>query len=187
MEDSETSHLKYLDSTSGMKIKEIKGESCIDEDFPPNKTSLYNEVNSKLSDEELELWKQFVWKRPHQIFQDDFTLYNQGIDPEDIKQGWLGNCYFLSALSALAEFPDEIKKIFVNKSVNENGIYIVNFTLGGESYKVVVDDHFPYYPKKGKPAFSQSKGSELWVMLLEKVNFQFSVISINFPSLHDEV
>ena len=87
----------------------------------------------------------------------------------------------MSALSALAEFPDEIKKIFVNKSINENGIYIVNFTLGGENYKVVVDDHFPYYPKKGKPAFSQSKGNELWVMLLEKVH---DSIGLKFEIFH---
>lgn len=56
----------------------------------------------------------------------------------------------------------------MNKDVNPDGIYIVNFTLGGENYKVVVDDHIPYYVKKNKPAFSQSKGRELWVMLLEK-------------------
>lgn len=62
----------------------------------------------------------------------------------------------------------KLNKIFVNKEVNESGIYIVNFTLGGENYKVVVDDHIPYYEKKNKPAFSQSKGNELWVMLIEK-------------------
>jgi len=61
-----------------------------------------------------------------------------------------------------------LNKIFINKDVNESGIYIVNFTLGGDNYKVLVDDYFPYWEKKGKPAFSQSKGNELWVMLLEK-------------------
>ena len=62
----------------------------------------------------------------------------------------------------------KLNRIFVNDEVNESGVYIVNFTLGGENYKVLVDDHFPYSEKKGRPAFSQSKGKELWVMLLEK-------------------
>ena len=35
-------------------------------------------------------------------------------------------------------------------------------------YKIIVDDYFPYYPKKARPAFSQSKDNELWVLLLEK-------------------
>lgn len=131
-------------------------------------SSLYNLKNSKLTKDELDTWKQFVWKRPHEIFPEGYSLFEKGIDPEDIKQGCLGNCYFLSALSALAEFPNQIKKIFTNKEYNKDGIYLVNFTLGGENYKVVVDDHIPYYEKKHKPAFSQSKGNELWVMLLEK-------------------
>lgn len=90
----------------------------------------------------------FRWLRPKDIFKDGFVLF-QDINPDDIKQGCLGNWYFLSALSALAEFPEYIKRIFVNEEVNESGLYLVNFTLGGSNYKVAVDDHFPYYPKKG--------------------------------------
>lgn len=40
----------------------------------------------------------------------------------DIKQGELGDCYFLSSLSALAEIPEIIKKIFITKSYQQNGI-----------------------------------------------------------------
>lgn len=86
-----------------------KTENCIDEDFPPREASLYNLKNSKLTEEELNTWKQFVWRRPHEIFSGEYSLFEKGIHPDDIKQGCLGNCYFLSALSAMAEFPDQIK------------------------------------------------------------------------------
>ena len=45
-------------------------------------------------------------------------LFNR-IDPNDIYQGDIGNCYYLAALSALAEKPDLIKKLFKN---NQGGL-----------------------------------------------------------------
>jgi calpain-15 len=41
-------------------------------------------------------------------------LFKNGIDPNDIKQGMLGDCYFVAALATLAEWPDRVKKIFVS-------------------------------------------------------------------------
>jgi hypothetical protein len=77
-----------------------------------------------------------------------------GIDPTDIVQGKIANCYFLAAVSGLAEDPPEIahKKIglrildnFKTKNVNEAGCYCINMTVDGESIDVVVDDWFPFY------------------------------------------
>jgi len=58
---------------------------------------------------------QLVWKRPEQIFE-RFKLF-EGIDPTDIRQGIIGDCYFLAALSALAENPERIKRLFKSQEV----------------------------------------------------------------------
>ena len=80
----------------------------------------------------------------------------------------MGNCYFLSALSAIAEFPKRIADLFLTKEANKAGCYAMRFIVNGEYKEVIVDDYFPYDPKLKGPAFSRAKGNELWVLLLEK-------------------
>jgi calpain-15 len=45
-------------------------------------------------------------------------LFKDGIDPNDIKQGMLGDCYFVAALATLAEWPERVKKVFVTPKSN---------------------------------------------------------------------
>ena len=45
-------------------------------------------------------------------------LFKNGIDPNDIKQGMLGDCYFVAALATLAEWPDRVTKLFVSSKRN---------------------------------------------------------------------
>jgi calpain-15 len=45
-------------------------------------------------------------------------LFKGGIDPNDIKQGMLGDCYFVAALATLAEWPERVEKLFVSKTTN---------------------------------------------------------------------
>jgi calpain-15 len=40
--------------------------------------------------------------------------------------------------------------------------------IAGEFYNIVMDDFFPYNSGHRQFSFSQAKGSELWVLLLEK-------------------
>ena len=115
-----------------------------------------------------------VWQRPHEFMSTDYSniyLFDT-IDPHDIKQGMLGVCYLLAAVSALAEFPDRVRKIFVNQESNKYGIYGLNFVIQGIPTEVVVDDYIPCsklnFVKKTSPIFSRPKGNELWVLLMEK-------------------
>ena len=70
-------------------------------------------------------------------------------------------------MSALAEFPERIMKLFLIKSVSKFGCYFVRVCFCGAWKIVILDDFFPMMKIEGKlePAFT--KGS-VWVMLLEK-------------------
>ena len=66
------------------------------------------------------------------------------VEASDVTQGYLGNCYFLASLSALAENPHRIKNIFHTKSLTQSGAYAIKMFVNGEPTDVVIDDHFPY-------------------------------------------
>ena len=51
-----------------------------------------------------------------QIFVDDPT-------PNDVSQGALGDCYFLSSMSVIAEFGGRIRKLFLTEEINDAGVY----------------------------------------------------------------
>lgn len=95
-------------------------------------------------------------------------MFSDKIEPNDILQGNLGNCYYLSALSALAEFPQRIKEIFFTEEINGAGCYALKVCVNGEVRVFVVDDYFPCLAGTTDSAFSKSRGPELWVLLLEK-------------------
>ena len=110
-----------------------------------------------------------------------------GIDPTDIVQGKIANCYFLAAVAGLAEDPPEIahKKIGLRildnilvKEANKAGCYAIAMTVDGEKIEVTIDDWFPFYRDKNgveQFCFARNKAGELddgegemWVMLFEK-------------------
>ena len=70
----------------------------------------------------------------------------------------------MSALSAIAEYPERIYKLFEEET--EPNQYAVNVTKNGEKRRVVVDNYIPCI--KGRPVFTKGNGNELWVLVLEK-------------------
>ena len=88
---------------------------------------------------------QITWKRATKIPGNN-TLFGQGVSPDDIHQGRVGNCWFLAALSAVADAdPGLIKKAFHNTEnpLNAAGIYAVDLYTLGVPHTVVVDDFMP--------------------------------------------
>lgn len=105
------------------------------------------------------------WGRCSQVFQNP-NVFSGGIEPNDIQQGGLGNCYFLAVLSAMAEFPDRIKSLFYTRDRNDAGCYLVCMFINGKPMPIILDDWIP--TRFGQAAFSKSKQDELWAILLEK-------------------
>lgn len=106
------------------------------------------------------------WRRPHE-FMENPQMFSNDIDPNDIKQGELGDCWFLSALSSLAERPGMVRRLFITQNYNKEGIYKIKLCKNGEWVTVTVDDYIPCR-YSGGPVFSRAAGNELWVILLEK-------------------
>lgn len=134
--------------------------------FPPNNNSicppnLWNE----------EKYNGFEWIRATKIpsLTDDegeLQVYVDEPTPNDIKQGALCDCYFLSSLSVIAERPDRIKNIINVTEVSEQGVYPVNLYKNGQKVQVLVDDFI--LCKNAAPVYSRANGNELWVLLAEK-------------------
>lgn len=140
-------------------------EPFSDPSFPRQLSSLCDVSNSEM----VERFGQYVWKRPREIYDGPFHIFYDNIEPDDIKQGSLGDCYFLSALSSLAEWPDRVRKLFLSDELQVHGCYGVLFCIRGQFQNVIVDDAFPCHAGfGGTPAFSRGHGCELWVMILEK-------------------
>ena len=147
----------------------------VDDFFPPNKQSLLGlNYNSQPIDKEA--YDQYIeeinveniyWKRASDIFP-EFLLFEGKIEANDIKQGNLGNCYFLSALAALTEFPNLIFKIFKTKEVSEIGLYEIAMFIDGEWQIVIVDDFIPMSKQTDECAFAKPNINEIWVIILEK-------------------
>lgn len=117
------------------------------------------------------------WKRASDI--PGAVLFRDGASHEDITQGALGDCYFLSALSVLGN--DRTVELFVcqedSDSLNEadpnhwkkTGCFMVKFHKDGNFTYIIVDDWLPVR-RDGQPAFTRGgdDGLELWPAILEK-------------------
>lgn len=87
--------------------------------------------------------KRITWIRAKDQFPTNHFWGTDGIMPTDVRQGALGNCWFMAAASALAEKPKRLEKIFLNDHLDRNGIYAVNVYTLGVPHTVIVDDYVP--------------------------------------------
>ena len=103
-------------------------------------------------------------------------LYRYGIHPDDVSQGALNDCFFVSTLAALANLdPDIIRDAIVD---NGDGTYTVTLYEDGEPVEVTVTGDVPileYYDEEmgvwrrsSRPPSAGDGDGEVWVRVLEQ-------------------
>jgi len=104
--------------------------------------------------------EQVMWRRAAdycaspEVFKIDGDD-EKDVEPNDVMQGRLGNCWFCCSLASMAERPELIKRLFITKEFNEEGIYEMRFCHNGLWKVVLLDDFFPCKPYSG-PIYTKS-------------------------------
>ena len=147
------------------------GEQWTDDLFPPNENSLQlTNPNVKDSFEsqnkDIDL-SEIEWKRANEIFPEPH-LFEGELNTKNITLGKVSSPYFFPTISAIADYPGLISKIFITKEYNPDGFYSLILFIDGEYQIIFVDDYFPCLKGTNIPYFSKTNNFELWPMLLEK-------------------
>ena len=130
------------------------------------------------------LGSSITWRRPAEIYSSDFTLWGMSDDasalpePDDVRQGHLGDCYLIAAMAAIAEeHPERLRSILPATKIQTSGAYAVVLWWMGEWTVVTVDDRFPTFVKSegsgaavNTPlcACSRPGRRKLWPLVVEK-------------------
>eukprot|EP00403_Amphidinium_massartii_P011902 CAMPEP_0178421224 /NCGR_PEP_ID=MMETSP0689_2-20121128/26538_1 /TAXON_ID=160604 /ORGANISM="Amphidinium massartii, Strain CS-259" /LENGTH=617 /DNA_ID=CAMNT_0020042731 /DNA_START=189 /DNA_END=2042 /DNA_ORIENTATION=- len=133
-----------------------------DPDFPHSTRSLGMDPEGEVT-----------WIACRNLRRGRFNLFD-GIDPNNLLQGQLGNCWLVAAMSCLAEFPDSVRELF-QAHEEASGRYTIRlFDHRKDQFQsVVVDEYVPCHPPRwwdseAKPLFARPNGNEMWCLLLEK-------------------
>jgi len=159
-------------TSQGAELEELPSPDgkFVDVEFPPIGISI-----SRSASEDDHLRETFgkrngrvLWKRGCEVAQQLFDR----VHPTDFMQGLVGDCWLLSGIAAIAEFPARIRRLFRETEISPTGRYHISMfdqTAGRWSW-IPVDDYIPYVLKGGQrfPLGVQPYGDELWLLLLEK-------------------
>ena len=160
-------------------LKVIASQNFVDSEFPSNIESIIG-FNQPSPDS---FYYSLKWLRPKNFYTlvikngikyatkettEDYYVYKQ-INPEDMNQGRLGDCYLLAACGAISQYPHRLERVFISgKHYNPKGLYAIAVCINGIWEEIILDDFFPVFDTNNRPAFSCSKNNSLWMMLLEK-------------------
>jgi hypothetical protein len=148
-----TNSQKYQNALAQIKNS---GDLYKDPEFHPDINSLCgysSDFNDKMR------MKTLLWNRSHEYFGHNTSVY-QTMDSGDILQGELGDCYFLAAISAIAEHPKRLQRLFLTKKNENNGLFAMALCLNGVWEEIILDDYAPC-KSDGTLAFNSSQEKEL--------------------------
>eukprot|EP00397_Hematodinium_sp_SG-2012_P009950 GEMP01010050.1.p1 GENE.GEMP01010050.1~~GEMP01010050.1.p1 ORF type:complete len:722 (+),score=193.44 GEMP01010050.1:59-2224(+) len=203
---------RTLRNTSMMKPDMVAmPPGFVDTEFPPNATSI-GQVQEENPSSRLRISKEkkdaIKWIRLPELVRLTYpgaetVLFDDCIEPNDLTQGQVGDCWLLASIAGLAEFPSAVKNLFVDE-YNSEGKYAINlYDLATDKWEcVVIDDSVPclyeedwsdvpcHFNDKGQlsyqvpsadykppmhwvPLFARLSGPEIWPLLLEKAVAKF--------------
>ena len=120
------------------------------------------------------------WKRVRNEYtpENGYSLWggdNKAPSLHDIRQGQIGDCWFLAAASALAEIPDRLEKVFINeddeatKGISHNGIYAINMYALMMPVTLTIDDRLPMKKGTNRTLYANvGRDKSVWGPLYEK-------------------
>ena len=133
-------YLNSIDEAKAMSQNIIKfcqenRHKFIDDGFPPCDKSLFSHEASRLKVLNKYKMNEIGWLTPeairvrHEDKKYKWTVYEKTPSSNDIKQGCLGNCWFLSALAVLCERPELIKQILISREYSTEGCYLIRYYI----------------------------------------------------------
>ncbi|XP_056612077.1 calpain-1 catalytic subunit-like [Triplophysa dalaica] len=156
-------------------------------EFPPGiplQDGLY--MDSNFYFQHMLISPDVVWKRPKEICEFPQFIVD-GATRLDILQGYLNDCWFLSAVASLSLYPSLMERVVPpGQSFQQgyNGCFFFQFWQYGEWCKVQVDDRLPM--RDGQLMFLKSSNkNEFWSSLLEKAYAKlkggYTALNMGFP------
>lgn len=116
-----------------------------------------------------QFFSELEWRTVTQIYKGKYTVFGDNINPEDMSQKSLGDCYFMAAVAALCEEPGRIQRLFLSSEPNQQSLFAVRICVYGTWEVVFLDDWFAVDPFTGyTSAFSCTTNNQIWLMLLLK-------------------
>jgi len=146
-----------------------------------------------------------IWLRPHEISKQPRFMDKDGLNASDVAQGELGDCWFVSALSAVAANresaimsnmdPVLLERLDSGEAVTRElwdimdeslfspifhyyatkGMYVIRFSKDNEWQYVIMDDRIPCKKETRVPLYAKDKGLD---------EFWVSLIEKAFAKLH---
>ena len=116
-------------------------------------------IDLKVYQDHLNEFKKFdnyTFARQSEIFGNDYKLISRNIEVNDIIQGNLEDCYFLTAFGNLTKYTGPIfKNIFKNQQVNKNVCHELVLRINGIPRILINDAYISVYKTNKKTFFAK--------------------------------
>jgi hypothetical protein len=153
-----------------------------DNDFKASNRSLGEAVQGRQPN--------ITWHRMSEenFHQGSYEIFMDGVSVNDVEQGELGDCYYLSALSCLDGKRTRERFVFLSSEEEwkECGAICIRFFDGGKEDIVIIDDYLPLSAEEFVFVHCQNR-REIWAPLLEKAYAKkygdYSIIEGGFVDL----